>query len=325
MLHEIQKFDYDRYLSLIFAPKDKRDDLVTVILFNLEIARIKSKVTEPMMGLIRLEWWREALDEIFDPARTPRRHNVVSALRELVVKYPQISKDNFLKIINAREKDLDDNPFKTLAEFDEYLLATSYPINKVMLDILFTSPSPLGGEGVVRGSCLWSPSPRFSKFTSFTKKICPLPSREREDNRGEAIYSAVEEISAAWAVCAILRSAYRNFSSNRSVFPADMMEKYNTNITTFGKPEFVENSRPLVKELCDMAEARLIKAKALLKNSPKVERKKAAAILLNIKTTEHHLGQIKKNGYDIFTRNLNPHLGVAGLVSVYIKSLNGSF
>src|SRR5262245_14680955 len=135
MLQEIQKYDYDRYLSVIFSPDDKRDDIISIILFHIEIARIKSKVSEPMMGLIRLQWWREAIEEIFDPERTPRRHNVVAALNVLVAKY-ELDKDDFMTVINAREKDLDDNPFATMQEFQDYLINTTYPINKLMLKVL---------------------------------------------------------------------------------------------------------------------------------------------------------------------------------------------
>src|SRR5882757_2763999 len=99
MLEEIQKFDYDRYLSIIFSPPEKRADIQAIILFNLEIARIKSKVSEPMMGMIRLQWWCEALDELYDPMRNLRRHNIVAQLKTAVDNNRSLSKDDFLTIL----------------------------------------------------------------------------------------------------------------------------------------------------------------------------------------------------------------------------------
>ena len=276
MLQEIQKFDYDRYLSIIFSSKDKREDIMSVILFNLEIARIKSKVSEQMMGLIRLQWWREAIEEIFDESKTPRRHNVVQRLKELTQKY-KLNKDDFLTVINAREKDLDESPFATEAEFNEYLFNTSYPINKIILDVL--------------------------------------------DIHDSNIIAATKDISIAWAMCAVIRSAHRNFGTGRAVFPQDLMAKHNVNIDDVGKPEFIENSKPLVIEFYNKAEGHINTAIQLIKNAAKADVKTALPVLLNINTTQHHLKQIKNNDYDIFTKNLNPYLGFFSLINIYFKQL----
>jgi NADH dehydrogenase [ubiquinone] 1 alpha subcomplex assembly factor 6 len=272
MLNEIQKHDYDRYLTLIFCDKDKRDDILSAVLFNLEIARVKSRVSEQMIGLIRFQWWREAIEEIFDSARAPRRHDVVLKLKELVTKY-QLQKTDFLQIIDARESDLDEVPFKTIDDFNRYALNTSYPLNKIILDIL----------GV-------------------------------DD---ESVIAAVKAVSQAWAMCAILRSANKNFAHNRTVFPQDLMRKHNVDAAKFGKPEFVESSKPLVNELYNIAEAQLNSARLFLKNTPREQVKRAGPVLLNLTTTQNHLNQIRNNNYDIFTRNLNPYLGIAGLIKIY--------
>lgn len=50
------------YAATLFAPQDKRDALVTLYSFDFEIKRIPSLVSEPMLGQIRLQWWRDALN-----------------------------------------------------------------------------------------------------------------------------------------------------------------------------------------------------------------------------------------------------------------------
>ena len=57
--------DYDRYLSALFAPACRREALFALIAFNHEIARIPEAVSEPMLGRIRLQWWREVLEAVY--------------------------------------------------------------------------------------------------------------------------------------------------------------------------------------------------------------------------------------------------------------------
>ncbi|MGV1013933.1 MAG: phytoene/squalene synthase family protein [Methyloceanibacter sp.] len=53
--------DPDRSLAALFAPPDARDDLFALYAFNVELARIAEQVSEPDLGAIRLQWWREAI------------------------------------------------------------------------------------------------------------------------------------------------------------------------------------------------------------------------------------------------------------------------
>jgi phytoene synthase len=54
--------DPDRALANLFAPRDARDDLFALYAFNVELARIAEQVSEPDLGAIRLQWWREAIE-----------------------------------------------------------------------------------------------------------------------------------------------------------------------------------------------------------------------------------------------------------------------
>ena len=57
--------------------------MIALYAFDDELARIPAAVTEPLLGEIRLTWWREALDEIFE-GRPVRRHPATQALAEAV-------------------------------------------------------------------------------------------------------------------------------------------------------------------------------------------------------------------------------------------------
>src|SRR5476649_2521907 len=79
---QVRRYDHDRFLTALFAPADRRDDLLALYAFNLEIAKIRETVTEPMLGRIRLQWWREAIEGF--AAGTVRKHAVAEPLAEAV-------------------------------------------------------------------------------------------------------------------------------------------------------------------------------------------------------------------------------------------------
>ena len=58
---EVRRHDRARYLSSLFAPDERREDLFALYAFNLEVAKTAEVVSEPMLGQIRLQWWREAI------------------------------------------------------------------------------------------------------------------------------------------------------------------------------------------------------------------------------------------------------------------------
>jgi phytoene/squalene synthetase len=130
---EIKRFDYDRYLVTLFAPSTAREHLFALYAFNHEIAKIREAVSEPMLGEIRLQWWREAIEGIFE--NKPRNHEVVLALHKAVHAYG-LPKNIFDDIINMRTKDIYDEPPKTLDDFEQYLGGTSGNLNILAARIL---------------------------------------------------------------------------------------------------------------------------------------------------------------------------------------------
>lgn len=74
----VRRHDPDRYFCDLMAPPACREGLLALHAFELELARIPERVSEAMLGAIRLQWWRESLDGI--AARSPRRHEVVLPL-----------------------------------------------------------------------------------------------------------------------------------------------------------------------------------------------------------------------------------------------------
>jgi phytoene synthase len=118
----VRRTDYDRYLATLFAPADARERLFALYAFNHEIAKVRETVSEPMIGQIRLQWWREALDGIY--AGTPRKHMVAEALAAAVAASPPERRD-FEALIDAREFDLEGRAPATFAALEAYAEGSS--------------------------------------------------------------------------------------------------------------------------------------------------------------------------------------------------------
>jgi phytoene synthase len=105
---EARRHDPDRYLTALFAPAPRRDVVLALILLDCELARVPGMVRERMAGLIRYQWWRDALDEI-ESGAPARRHPVALALGE-ALRAGWIDLDPLQALIDARERELEGPP-----------------------------------------------------------------------------------------------------------------------------------------------------------------------------------------------------------------------
>lgn len=121
----VKRNDVDRYLSTLFAPRDKRPLLFALYAFAVEIAQTRFRVSEPMLGEIRYQWWREAVEGLF--AGAPRRHEVINALAQTLQRQP-LPQAPFGALIDAHARDLNETPLITPEDLLLYGQALSFPV-----------------------------------------------------------------------------------------------------------------------------------------------------------------------------------------------------
>ncbi len=129
----LRKHDADRYLTVLFAPAERREALFALYAFNLEIARVREAVREPMMGMIRLQWWRDALAEIGQGKI--RAHEVVRPLAQAIADH-KLDLVLFERLIAARERDLDPEPPADLPSLVDYARNSAGLLTQLALDVL---------------------------------------------------------------------------------------------------------------------------------------------------------------------------------------------
>lgn len=129
----VRKHDPDRFFLSLFAPADRLEALWTLFAFNHEIAKTREVVSEPMLGQIRLQWWRDALAGIYDETRV-LEHEVVQPLAEIIQNH-DLPRDALEALIDAREHDLAETRFGDEETILRYAEDTSYPLLKLALRI----------------------------------------------------------------------------------------------------------------------------------------------------------------------------------------------
>jgi phytoene synthase len=118
----VRDADPDRYWATLFAPADKRPYLFALYAFSHEIARVRESVHEPMIGEIRLQWWRDALQ---GEARGDVKANpIAAALDDTIVRF-RLPRQAFVDLIDARVFDLYDDLFPTVNDLEGYCGETS--------------------------------------------------------------------------------------------------------------------------------------------------------------------------------------------------------
>jgi len=133
----VRRHDRDRYQTALFAPADRREALFALYAFNYEIARVREIVTQPMLGQIRLQWWREIVEAAF--AGAPVRQHEVAAPLAAVIRDFALSRALFDRMIDTRELDLADEPPATLAALEDYAEGTSATLLFLALEALEAS------------------------------------------------------------------------------------------------------------------------------------------------------------------------------------------
>jgi phytoene synthase len=133
----VRAADPDRYFSTLFAPAPLRPFLFALYAFNAEVARVAETVREPMLGAIRLEWWRETAESAAKGA--PRNHDVARGLAALFAQ-KAARLDEFEGLIAARAFDSSADHFADFAGLENYLDATGGWLMRLAAELLGAAP-----------------------------------------------------------------------------------------------------------------------------------------------------------------------------------------
>lgn len=136
-----RKADLDRAIAALFAPTAVRHDLFALFALNGELARIADQVSEPGLGEIRLQWWRDALERA--EAGETTGHPVADAFGDLLARR-DLSRERIAGLIDARSFDIGETVMPDSRTLDAYLFDTTGGLFALAAEIV-------GAEGENQG------------------------------------------------------------------------------------------------------------------------------------------------------------------------------
>ncbi len=145
---ELRRHDPDRYVAALYAPADRRDDLIALHAFNAEIARIRDQVREPMLGEIRLQWWSDMLAAGAGPAG----HPVADALARAIERH-DLPVSALIGMIEARKFDLYNDPMPSVADLEGYCGETAGVLIQLASLILDPEAARVSADAAGHAGC----------------------------------------------------------------------------------------------------------------------------------------------------------------------------
>lgn len=120
----VRRNDRDRFVATLFADPAHREALFALTAFHVELANIRAAVTEPHLGLIRLQWWRDRLEEMGRGQAPPVGQPVLEALFAIISEQ-KLPTAPFLEMIDAHDQEYAEDILLGLSDFEGYVAATS--------------------------------------------------------------------------------------------------------------------------------------------------------------------------------------------------------
>ncbi|EAR50549.1 Probable Phytoene/squalene synthetase [Oceanicola granulosus HTCC2516] len=119
----VERGDPDRFLAAMSCPPPAREVLFPLYAFNVEVSRAPYVTDEPMIAEMRLQWWRDAVEEI-DAGKAPRAHEVAAPLAG-VMRAHDLPAALLDEAVAARRWDVWKEPFEDAAAFEAHIQRTA--------------------------------------------------------------------------------------------------------------------------------------------------------------------------------------------------------
>jgi phytoene synthase len=118
----VRTHDFARYAATLFVPAEKRRGLLALYAFNVEIARVREQVSQPLPGEIRLQWWT---DMLAGAGHGGVEGNPVAAELLLAIRAFRLPVERLSRLIDEHQFDLYNDPMPTKAALEGYIDETS--------------------------------------------------------------------------------------------------------------------------------------------------------------------------------------------------------
>jgi 15-cis-phytoene synthase len=148
LIEVARTFEPERYLAATLAREPQRRALLALAAYAADLARIPATATQPMLGEIRLQWWRDSLELIGKGSRigSPLADALGDAVQTYALPLPMLA-----AMSEARAFDLYDDPMPDEASLDGYLSKTEALPFELALRVAGVPAGDAGALAVMAG------------------------------------------------------------------------------------------------------------------------------------------------------------------------------
>ncbi|THU87048.1 hypothetical protein K435DRAFT_745713 [Dendrothele bispora CBS 962.96] len=136
----VQKYDYEGYLISPFFPKELQGGYFALKAFYVELAMIQDNVSNPTIGMMRMQFWRDAIKAISDG--NPPKHPIALALYDTSQR-ANLPTYHLKRIIDARDAELQTPAHLTIDSLTAHAESTSSTFLYLLLSMLSLPSSEL--------------------------------------------------------------------------------------------------------------------------------------------------------------------------------------
>lgn len=122
----------DWYYSLLLTPQSLKQKLLAILAYCQEVTAIRTKVSEPMVARVKLAWWRDETNRLFNQQA---QHPVTVALSEIVKSF-NLSRELFEEFLLAVEMDFEISRFPTFKECELFCARMAGAPAQLMAQVL---------------------------------------------------------------------------------------------------------------------------------------------------------------------------------------------
>ena len=142
----VRKADYENFVcTSLLRPSSLQRPAMAIRALNVELSSIRDQVSKSDIGRMRLQFWRQTLESIYSSVDRQIQNPVAREL-DLLVRYNDLSKSWFHRLIKSRETTLNDAPFADLEQLEAYLDQSISPTFYLLLEL--TQKRTLNGDHI---------------------------------------------------------------------------------------------------------------------------------------------------------------------------------
>ena len=207
---QLRERDRDRFIADLFAPEAARQHLLALHVFDAEIARIRFAVSEPALGEMRLQWWRDAIANA-EGGGHPLAEALLETISILALPVPVL-----LALLDARIFDLYNDPMPSLADFEGYAGETSSALLQFGLIALGSGGHPAAADAAGHAGVASVLSASLRRFGTDAKRQQLFLPRDVLERRGvvlDDVYAAKATPQLSSALAELCGSARDHLAS----------------------------------------------------------------------------------------------------------------